>query len=163
MSNENRRGDVGIAMVVGVLVVLGVLLLAPFGGGSSLNEAARLSNADVTIEAVFSGEGTNGTFTASGVAICDAGEVTRKGSGTTATGSWYEDEYRCSDGAGSFILRGELPPDLGTAGESESLQGTWLITSGRDDYGHLKGDGASDVAFGPPRIDVYTGTATNGG
>ena len=160
MSSENPRAGIGIAIVV---VVVGVLLLAPFGGDSFLNEAARLSNADVTVETTFSSDGNSGTFTASGVPICDSGEVTRKDSGTSATGSWYEDEYQCSDGAGALVLRGELPLDPDTVGGGESLHGTWLITSGRDDYGHLKGNGTSKVILGPPRIDSYTGTTTNDG
>jgi hypothetical protein len=160
VSSKNRAG---IGIVVVVVVVLGVLFLAPFGDGtfSISDEVARLSNPDVTIETTFSSDGTSGTFTATGAPICDGGDVTRKDSGTTATDSWYEDEYQC--GAGAFILRGELPLDPDTAGDSESLHGTWLITSGRDDYGDLKGNGTSTVTFGPPRIDSYTGTATYGG
>jgi hypothetical protein len=143
------------------VVVVGVLFLAPFGDGTFSDEVARLSNPDVTIETTFSSDGTSGTFTATGAPICDGGDVTRKDSGTSATYSWYEDEYQC--GAGAFILRGELPLDPDTAGESESLHGTWLITSGRDDYGRLKGNGTSMVTHGPPRIDSHTGTMTHDG
>ncbi len=163
MSSEKPRAGIGIGIVVVVGVVLGVLFLVPFVDGTFSDEVARLSNPDVAIETTFSGDGTSGTFTATGVPICDAGDVTRQDSGTSATHSWYEDEYQCSGGNNAFILRGELPLDPGTAGEPESLHGTWLIASGRDDYGNLKGNGTSMVTLGPPRIDFYTGTATNGG
>jgi hypothetical protein len=164
VSSENTQAGKGkgtVVAVVAVVVVLGVLFLVPFLDGTFSDEIARLSNPDVTIETTFSSDGTSGTFTATGVPICDAGEVTRQDAGTSATGSWYEDEYQC--GAGAFILRGELPLDPDAAGESESLNGTWLIKSGRDDYGHLKGDGTSMVTLGPQRTDSYTGTATYGG
>jgi hypothetical protein len=152
-----------VVAVVVVVVVLGVLVLVPFLDGTFSDEIARLSNPDVTIETTFSSDGTSGTFTATGAPICDAGDVTRKDSGTSATYSWYEDEYQCSGGKNAFILRGELPLDPGTAGGGESLPGTWLITSGRDDYGDLKGNGTSKVTLGPPRTDSYTGTTTYGG
>jgi hypothetical protein len=161
VSSENPRAGIGIGIVVVVVVGLGVLFLVPFLDGTFSDEVARLSNPDVTIETTFSSDGTSGTFTATGVPICGAGDVTRKDSGTGVTYSWYEDEYQC--GAGAFILRGELPIDSDTAEESESLHGTWLIKSGRDDYGHLKGNGTSMVTLGPPRIDSYTGTTTNDG
>jgi hypothetical protein len=163
VSSENPRAGIGIGIVVVVVVVLGVLLLVPFVDGTFSDEVARLSNPDVTIETTFSSDGTSGTFTATGVPICEAGDVTRKDSGTSATSSWYEDEYQCSSGKNAFILRGELPLDPGTAGGGESLPGTWLITSGRDDYGDLKGNGTSMVTLGPPRIDSYVGTTTNDG
>jgi hypothetical protein len=146
VSSENSRAGIGTVIVVLVVVVVGVLLFFPFGGVSFVDEAARLSNGDVTIETTFSSDGTSGTFTATGVPICDAGEVTRQDSATSATGSWYEDEYQC--GAGAFILRGELPLDSDIAGDSESFHGTWMVTSGRDDYGHLKGNGTSKVTLG---------------
>jgi hypothetical protein len=161
VSSDNPRAGIGIGIVVVVVVVLGVLFLVPFVDGTFSDEVARLSNPDITIETTFSSDGTSGTFTATGVPICGAGDVTRKDSGTSATYSWYEDEYQC--GAGAFILRGELPLDPDTVGGGESLHGTWLITSGRDDYGHLKGNGTSKVTLGPPRTDSYTGTATYGG
>jgi hypothetical protein len=153
------RTGIGIAIVA---VVLG-LLFANLRDGAFLDEIRgdRLRNPDVTIETTFSSDATSATFTASGVPICDAGEVTRKDSGTSATGSWYEDEYQC--GAGAFILRGELPLDSDIAGDSESFHGTWMVTSGRDDYGHLKGNGTSKVTLGPPRIESYTGTLINDG
>jgi hypothetical protein len=161
VSSENPRAGIGIGIVVVVVVGLGVLFLAPFVDGTFSSEVARLSNPDVTIETTFSSDGTSGTFTATGVPICDAGDVTRKDSGTSATGSWYEDEYQC--GAGAFILRGELPLDPDTAGDSESFHGTWMVTSGRDDYGHLRGNGTSKVTLGPPRIESYTGTLNHDG
>ena len=156
-----RRGGVGIAIA---LVLLGSLLLLPIGGDSFFGETrARLSNGDVTIETTFGSDGTSGTFTATGVPICDAGEVTRQDSAIGATESWYEDEYQCSDGAGAFVLRGELLLDPDAAGDSGLLNGTWIVKSGRDDYGHLKGNGTSKVALGPPRTESYTGTLSNDG
>jgi hypothetical protein len=165
VSSENPRAGISIGTVVVVVVVvgLGVLFLAPFVDGTFSSEVARLSNPDVTIETTFSSDGTSGTFTATGAPICSAGDVTRKDSGTSATYSWYEDEYLCSGGKNAFILRGELPLDPDAVGGGESLPGTWLIASGRDDYGDLKGDGTSKVTLGPPRTDSYTGTATYGG
>jgi hypothetical protein len=153
------RTGIGLAIVA---VVLG-LFFADIRDGAFLDEIRgdRLRNAEVTIETTFSSDGTSARFTASGVPICDAGEVTRKDSGTSATGSWYEDEYQC--GAGAFILRGELPLDSDTSGDSESFHGTWMVTSGRDDYGHLRGNGTSKVTLGPPRIESYTGTLNHDG
>jgi hypothetical protein len=54
-----------------------------------------------------------------------------------------------------------LNPD--TEADPESFHGTWIVTSGRDDYGHLKGNGTSKVTLGPPRIESYTGTLINDG
>jgi hypothetical protein len=157
----NARTGIGLAVVV--VVVVGVLF-APIGGGSFFDFAAertRLSNPDVSIETILSSDGASGTFTASGVPICDVGVVTRGDSATSATGSWYEDEYQCSSGAGAFILRGELPPNPDASGDLESFHGTWEVTSGRDDYGRLQGGGTSKVTLGPPRIESYTGTLTH--
>jgi hypothetical protein len=161
VSRENPRVGIGIGTVVVVVVGLGVLFLVPFVDGTFSDEVARLSNPDVTIETTFSSDGTSGTFTATGAPICDAGDVTRKDSGTSATYSWYEDEYQC--GAGAFILRGELPLDSDTARDSESFHGAWMVTSGRDDYGQLRGSGTSMVTLGPSRIESYTGTLNHDG
>jgi hypothetical protein len=58
VSSENSRAGIGTVIVVLVVVVVGVLLFFPFGGVSFVDEAARLSNGDVTIETTFSSDKT---------------------------------------------------------------------------------------------------------
>lgn len=141
-----------------VALGLGVLFL-PLGPG----DESPYVNDDVAIDAIFSNGALNGAFTATGAAICGDGSVTRLESSSAATGWLYKDEYRCTDGQGSFILQGGLPQDPDSEQRIASLDGTWTINGGTDDFGNFKGSGSSLVTLeGDRRVESYSGTLVNG-
>ena len=136
-----------------VLVVGMVALVAACSGDSS----------EVTIENIVDETAVGGSFTATGSAICDAGEVHTQDFDISETLWWYEDRYRCADGSGGFVLRGELPgPDTEAEGDPEPLDGTWTILDGSGDYLNLEGSGTSHVDFVLAYIESYVGEMSNG-
>lgn len=108
--------------------------------------ACGASTAEVIIDTdVESLEG--GTFTASGDLFNCAGRWSTKelhlDEGDTW---WFEDEFVCSDGSGTLVIRTEgdgAEPDPG-----ESV-GTWTVVSGSGDYDGYTGEGTYDLSISP--------------
>ncbi len=138
-----------------MLFVVGMVALVAACSGDSSGE--------VTIENIVFEDGSGGSFTATGSAICDAGDVLTQDFDISETLWWYEDRYTCADGSGAFVLRGELPgPDTEAEGDPEPLDGTWTILDGSGDYVNLEGSGTSHVVFVPVWIESYVGEMSNG-
>ena len=143
-----------------MLFVVGMVALVAACSGDSSGE--------VTIENFMNETGSGGSFTATGSAICDAGEMHTQDFDISETLWWYEDRYTCADGSGAFVLRGELPGfdteafDTEAEVDPEPLDGTWTILDGSGDYLNLEGSGTSHVDFVPAWIESYVGEMSNG-
>jgi hypothetical protein len=139
-----------------MLFVVGMVALVAACSGDSSGE--------VTIQNIMNESGSGGSFTATGSAICDAGEMHTQDFDISETLWWYEDRYTCADGSGAFVLRGELP-GFDTEAEvvdPEPADGTWTILDGSGDYLNLEGSGTSHVDFVPAWIESYVGEMSNG-
>ena len=137
-----------------VLVVGMVALVAACSGDSS---------SEVTLEDIVNEDLDGGDFSATGSAICDSGETNSLDWNVTETLWWYESEFTCADGSGTFVLGAELPPppDPDTEAALEPLDGTWTVQSGSGDYSNLEGSGTLTAAPEPPIVS-YAGEMTNG-
>jgi hypothetical protein len=139
----------------------------PASGDMTLKEYFLLKliwrSAEVTMEDAVNEDFDGGSFTATGSAICDSGETNTLDWHVTETLWWYESEFTCADGSGTFVVRAELPPppDPDTEAASEPLDGTWTIESGTGEYSNLEGSGT--LSTNPdPAIASYSGKMTYG-
>ena len=104
-----------------------------------------------------------GSFTATGPVICDSGETNTLDFNVDETVWWFQNEYVCADGSGTFVVRGELPPppDPGSGTPPEPQDGTWIVETGTGDYSNLEGSGT--LRTNPETlITSYEGEMTNG-
>jgi hypothetical protein len=109
------------------------------------------SNGDVTIEVTLNDDFDTGNFTATGSAICDSGTTATLDWDVDETQWWHENQFTCTDGSGTFVLRGELPPP---PEEPSSLDGTWTILAGDGDYLGVEASGTVKTA--PPEIGTVS-------
>jgi hypothetical protein len=117
------------------------------------------SSGDITIDVALNDDFTGGTFTATGSAICDSGETLSGDWDVNETVWWYEDQFTCADGSGTFVVKGELPPP---PDEPTALDGTWTIVAGDGDYSNLEGSGTLKTE--PPETGTvaYVGEMNTG-
>ena len=104
-----------------------------------------------------------GSFTATGSPICDSGETNTLDWNVDETVWWYQSEFTCADGSGSFVVRAELPPppDPDSEAASEPQDGTWIVEADTGEYSDLEGSGT--LTTNPETVTVsYEGEMTKG-
>ena len=101
-----------------------------------------VTTGEVTIETVSNEGLVGGTFTAIGDLVCPSGDLSNLDFEFTETLWWFEDDYTCADGTGSFVVRAELPLDPDNEDQAdEPIEGTWTVVRGTGEYHSLIGSG----------------------
>lgn len=156
VETKPKRRRMALAFGVGAAVILigGLLLI---NQESSSDVAAQTFSVEMDAQVAPL---QSGPFTASGSGICPDGTVTVGDSHFSARDWWFENQWTCADGSGSFTLRmeGDLPP-----ADAPGDVGTWTVLSGTGDYTNVTGNGdyESNLRDDPCCAETYTGQMTN--